>query len=243
MIDVERLDAVTVLGLAHGPVNVMDLEFVRALDQAVTDASPGDAVVVTSRGRAFSAGVDLQRVLDGGPAYLDEFLGALHHMLITVFTHPRPVIAAVNGHAIAGGALLAMAADVRLMSAGRIGVPELAVGVPLPSTGLEIVRHCVGSAAMHLLTAADPFEPDEAQRLGAIDEVVAPERLLDDAIGHARRLGAVPPASYAVTKALVKQPALDRMRAAAAFDAATSAAWQSPDATAAIAARLASLKR
>ncbi|MGI8723130.1 MAG: enoyl-CoA hydratase-related protein, partial [Geodermatophilaceae bacterium] len=61
------------------------------------------------------------------------------------FTHPRPVVAAVNGHAIAGGCVLAAAADVRLMSDGSIGLTELNVGVAFPTAALEIARHAAGS--------------------------------------------------------------------------------------------------
>ena len=76
--------------------------------------------------------------------YTEEFLTALSRMFRAVFDHPRPTVAAINGHAIAGGCVLALACDARLMSAGRIGLSELAVGVPFPVAALEIVRHALG---------------------------------------------------------------------------------------------------
>src|SRR5882672_2313288 len=120
---IERKDAgaVAVLSMAYGPVNVMDTALLRAITEtfaALADEQPA-AVVLTGAGRAFSAGVDLRSLLNGGQDYLRDFLPALSDALHTVFTFDRPVVAAVNGHAIAGGCVLACCADLRLMSAGN----------------------------------------------------------------------------------------------------------------------------
>src|SRR6201992_461123 len=111
-------------------------------------------VILTGAGRAFSAGVDLRALVDGGKGYAEKFVVALSKAFRAIFDHPAPVIAAVNGHAIAGGCVLAMCADVRLMSGGTIGLTELAVGVPFPVTALEICRDAMGiSAAPRALRA------------------------------------------------------------------------------------------
>jgi enoyl-CoA hydratase len=70
-----------------------------------------------------------------------EFLPALSAAFMAIFDHPGPVLAAINGHAIAGGCVIAAACDVRLMSAGKIGLAELSVGVPFPPSAMEILRH------------------------------------------------------------------------------------------------------
>src|SRR5690606_15976287 len=134
-VDVEGVP-VAVLRMAHGPVNAMDLELCQALSERFSDLAddPARAVVVTGSDRAFSAGVDLKRATAGGDAYIDEFLPALADAFRAAFELPKPLVAAVNGHAIAGGCVLAACADVVLMAEGtaRIGVPELRVGVPFP---------------------------------------------------------------------------------------------------------------
>src|SRR2546430_15836043 len=120
----------------------MSIEFCEALTARFAEISSARAVVMTATGRTFSAGVDLVRLLEGGAPYVRKFLPVLSEMFATVFSHPGPVVAAINGHAIAGGCVLACAADKRLMArdGGRIGVTELLVGVPVPPAAMEIMR-------------------------------------------------------------------------------------------------------
>jgi enoyl-CoA hydratase len=209
--------SVAVLRLAHGAVNVMDTVLLRAITEEFAKLASDDpaAVVITGAGRAFSAGVDLRSFLAGGPDYTKDFLPALSEALYAVFTFPRPVVAAINGHAIAGGAVLAFAADARLMAegGGRIGTPELVVGVPFPRVPLELVIHAVGPrVAQRLVFGADTLAPADALALGLVDEVVAPDALLDRANEVATRLaGAIPADSYAVTKAQLRRETVERI--------------------------------
>jgi enoyl-CoA hydratase len=136
-ISVDAHAGVHLVTVENGPVNVLDLELLRGLAETFHGLAEADAVVLAGAGRAFSAGVDLHRILDGGRDYVAEFLPALSAALRAVFDHPRPVVAAVNGHAIAGGCVLVAACDRRLMSAGTIGVTELLVGVPFPAAGSQ----------------------------------------------------------------------------------------------------------
>ena len=139
MIETSDENGVAVLRLAHGPVNALDLELLTALPRALDGVADAPAVVLTGAGRCFSAGVDLKRIVEGGPEYVAEFLPALGRAALTLFTHPRPVVSAVNGHALAGGCVLAAAGDHRVMGAGTIGLTELAAGVPFPAVPLEIM--------------------------------------------------------------------------------------------------------
>ena len=106
------------------------------------EQSAAGALVITGQGKMFSAGVDLPRLVEGGAAYVREFLPAMNHAFETLFAFPKPLVVAVNGHAIAGGCVMACCADYRIMARepGRIGIPELLVGVPFPVVPLEIVR-------------------------------------------------------------------------------------------------------
>ncbi len=138
---------------------------------------PARAVILTGTGRIFSAGVDLPRLIEGGVPYIREFLPALNAMLAAVFSYPKPVVAAINGHAIAGGCVLACAADRRLMAkdGGRIGVTELLVGVPFPAAAMEIMRHATAPQYFeHAIFSGATFTPEDAAMRGLVDEVVEP---------------------------------------------------------------------
>ncbi|HEX4248908.1 MAG TPA: enoyl-CoA hydratase/isomerase family protein [Pseudonocardia sp.] len=216
---IERTDSgsVAVLTMAHGPVNVMDTALLRDITKMFTAlaAERPAAVVVTGTGRAFSAGVDLRSLVEGGADYLDEFLPALSEALHTVFTFGPPVVAAVNGHAIAGGCVLAGCADVRLMASGkgRIGLKEFKVGVPFPRVPLEIMVHAVGAkVARRLVMRADTLTPPDALALGLVDEVVEPAELLERAVAAATELATeIPPDTFALTKAQLRRETVDRI--------------------------------
>jgi enoyl-CoA hydratase len=217
MIEQKDLGPVTVLTIENGPMNVMDTALLRQTTEVLTrlTTESTNSLVVTGAGRAFSAGVDLRGLLDGGPDYVADFLPALSEALLAAFTFPRPMVAAVNGHAIAGGAVLAACADARLMAdgGGRIGTPELLVGVPFPRVALDVLAHAVGPRVAHrLVFGADTVEPAQALAFGLADEVVPPDALLDRAIEVATRLGsAIPPDSFAYTKAQLRRETVERI--------------------------------
>ena len=133
MLNTYDRDGVTVVELDRGPVNALDLELLGALTAAFDRAD--SPVVLTGAGRTLSAGVDLRRIVEEPDSYVPEFLAALSRAFLAVFTHPRPTVAAINGHAIAGGCLFALCCDARVMSAGTIGLTELAIGVRFPAPG------------------------------------------------------------------------------------------------------------
>src|SRR5439155_20790444 len=126
-------DGIVTLRLAQGKAAALDVQLLEALQRELSAAEDAGAVDLTGSGSSFSAGVDLFRLVDGGADYVRRFFPQLRDALRQLFAMPVPVVAAANGHAIAGGAIFVFACDVRLMSGGRIGVPELLFGVPLPT--------------------------------------------------------------------------------------------------------------
>lgn len=243
MITREDRGSIGVIRLAHGKVSALDLELCRALtaELARARATGARAIVLTGTGSAFSAGVDLFRVTRGGADYVREFLPRMDALFRAVLTAPLPTVAAVNGHAIAGGCILAAACDHRVMAAGtgRIGVPELLVGVPFPALPLSIVLARVSPATGRgLVLSGRTVLPDEALATGLVDEVSPPDALLDRACAVAEALTAIPPVSFALTKRAFVQPVLDRVAALAEVDADVMRAWSDPAIHAAIAAYL-----
>jgi enoyl-CoA hydratase len=231
VIELTEQGGVAVLRLGDGKVNAMSLEFCEALTARFTELSSARAVVLTGTGRIFSAGVDLLHLSEGGASYVRKFLPALCTMFAAVFSHATPVVAAINGHAIAGGCVLACAADRRLMAreGGRIGVTELLVGVPFPPVAMEIMRDATAPQlfADAILSGAT-FTPLEALARGWVHEVVEPPALLERAIEAANALAALPPKAFALSKRQIRQPALQRMQVAD-VDAAVEQIWTAPE--------------
>jgi enoyl-CoA hydratase len=240
MIDVELRGEIAVLTMRHGKANAMDATFcadiIKRLDEV--RRSPARAIVITGQGKIFSAGVDLVRALDGGPDYFRDFLPPLRRAFEQVFFYEKPVVAAVNGHAIAGGCVLTCAADRRLMAQGdgRIGITELLVGVPFPVIALEIMRSA--AAPQHferIVYSGATFAPDPAVGLGLVDEVVPADALLARAIAAAEKLAALGPEAFALTKRQTRQPVRERLeRDGPRFDPAVDAIWYAPETAARI---------
>ncbi|HEV2786743.1 MAG TPA: enoyl-CoA hydratase/isomerase family protein [Solirubrobacteraceae bacterium] len=233
---------ITVLTMQHGKANVQDLEFLHAFVERIDELEREEvgALVLTGSGSVFSAGVDLVRLVDGGGAYLREFLPALTTAFDRLFRFPRPVVAAVNGHAMAGGCVFVCACDRRLMAAGtaRIGVTELRVGVPFPTVAFEIVRYAAGSRwTQELVLLAETYEPEGALLRGLVDEVVPPDELLPRALDVAARLGAVPRVTFGLTKRQLRAPTLARIAAhQEQFEHEIVGVWAQPEMRRAIAA-------
>jgi len=205
MIERSDNDGITTLRLAHGKASALDVELIDGLALAVAEVAASDAraLILTGTGSIFSAGVDLFRLVDGGREYAERFVPALSRTLLDLFSFPKPLIVAANGHAVAGGCIFTLAGDYRLMAAGngRIGIPELLVGVPFPPSVIEAVRFAVPPQHLQMLIyTGRTVTPDEALRLGLIDEVAEPDALLPRAEEMARQFAALPERAFALAK-------------------------------------------
>ena len=219
--------------MAHGKVSALDVEFCDAMVASINDIARGQprALVLTGTGSSFSAGVNLFRVLNEGADYLKRFLPALERYFRTLLTFPKPAIAAVNGHAIAGGCIAVAACDHRLMAAGqaRIGVAELAVGVPFPMLPFEIVGARVEPTRFRdLVYTGRVVEPPEALAVGFVDEVVQADALMSRAHAVAERLAAIPPKTFELTKRTFTASIIARVQASIELNAEAVTAWESP---------------
>ena len=244
MIEKTLEDGILTLRLAHGKASALDVELLDALTSALEQAvGSSRAVILTGTGTIFSAGVDLHRVTREGAPYIERFLPILTRLVKTLFGHPAPVVAAVNGHAIAGGCILALAADYRLMASGlgRIGVPELLVGVPFPAAPFEVLRFAVPPHRIQsLVYTGRTVVAEDALRDGLVDEVVAPDALAARAREVATALAALPPEAFRIAKAAFRQEALGRMeRYGEAIDRQVNELWALPETRERIAAYLA----
>lgn len=235
MIESSTVENIDVLTMRHGKANALDIELCEALTARFLALRLTDtrAVVITGSDKIFSAGVDLKRLSAGGPAYVREFLPRLHRLYEAVFFHPTPVIAAINGHAVAGGGILACCCDRRIMAraAGRIGVTELLVGVPFPALAFEILRFSVpGANLAEFAFSGATYTTDAALDRGWVDELAEPSELIEDALAVARELTEISPAAFAHTKAQMRAPVAERYALSGAVtDKVAADIWCAPE--------------
>jgi len=215
-------DGVAVLAVDRPPVNAMNVELLEQVIVAVNAvaAAPPRALVLTGRESCFSAGADLKAVPGYGQDEHRRMINGINEMAIGVYGLRCPVVAAINGHAIAGGLVLALCTDLRVASnAGQYGLTEIKVGVPYPQAAIAVVRaELAPHAARSLALGNALFDSKECLRLGVFDELAEPDGVLPRALELARGLAAFEPGAYWRTKNDMRGAAIEAMRAAAADD-------------------------
>jgi enoyl-CoA hydratase/carnithine racemase len=249
VIEIEAVtaEAVTVqlLTVSSGRVNALDVEALQEFTDAVRElrGSGAGALVVTGAGKVFSAGVELDRVLQGGADYTDRLIPALSDAFEALFCYPGPTVAAINGAAIAGGCVLACACDRRLITPdAKIGASEVRVGVPFPAAALEVMRYACGRHAEEVLLGGGLYRGDDAVSSGLAHRVVADD-LLQAALAEASDLGGISAEAYAHTKAQLRAPTVARMHAGGEIDREVSRSWGSEDTRRRIADSMENLRR
>jgi enoyl-CoA hydratase len=215
---VEHEGMVAVVTLAHPPANAMDAaslnELADIFDRLANDIGV-TAVVITGEGRSFSAGLDLKAIQHSEPGHQEELIEALNRAFLAVYSCPRLVVGAVNGHAIAGGLVLALCCDIRLVADVdlKVGLAEVRVGVPYPVGAIEVVRRELAAPiARRLVLGGDLIGPQTAVELGVFDRVVPGDELVATALAAAG--DHKPPVGYARIKAQLRRPAIEATRAA-----------------------------
>lgn len=212
MFEVQERDRVAHITLRHGRVNAMDMEFCQALEHQLRTLADSSlrAVTITGHGHVFSAGIDLKRWLAEPADYVVPFLEVIESLFATCFTFPKPLISLINGHAIAGGCMLAISADYRLLAPGaKIGIPELRVGVPLPITAVEMVRFVAANQAFQrLVNVGATFVDAEAVAVGLADEIVPVDEMAASAARIVDEFSVVPTATFQFSKRQTRAPVL-----------------------------------
>ncbi|HEY8518144.1 MAG TPA: enoyl-CoA hydratase/isomerase family protein [Candidatus Binatia bacterium] len=203
---------VRLLRINRPPANAINVELLQELHDVVSAAEADEsvrAVVVTGAGRFFSAGLDIKEMAQKGVGELAR-LGGGKDGIYKLWRLPKPTIAMVDGHALAGGAILMLACDFRIASRGafKIGVTETALGLPLPNGAFQIARYAIPSKyARRVLLEADSFDPMGALEVGLVDHLTSQEELEARSFAMARKLGAYPTAAYAFQKYLLQAEA------------------------------------
>lgn len=212
----ELHDDVAVITMDDGKANALSPAMIASLAAALDHAErSAKAVVLRGRAGRFCAGFDL-KIMASGAGAATELVKSGADLLIRLYEHPQPVVAACTGHAMAGGALLLLCSDIRLGASGdfKIGLNEVAIGMPMPVFASELARERLDRRALVAATVgATIYDPEGAVEAGYLDRVVAAEALGDLATSEARRLAKLPANAYASTKRSLRAPFVAHVRA------------------------------
>ena len=216
---------VAVLRIDRPPANALDLDLLaegHAVREELESREPG-AVVIVGRERFFSAGMDLKAAPSMSVGEQRQTVDGINRLFAGWYAFPRPVVAAVNGHAVAGGLILALCADRRVCATeGRLGLTELRAGLPYPMAAISVVRaELTPQAARRLVLSADLVPPELALELHVVDELAPPDEVLPRSLELASELAKLPRATYAQIKRQLRGPvieAIDRGLAGGAGD-------------------------
>jgi 3,2-trans-enoyl-CoA isomerase len=216
-VSVSKEGEIATVTLSRGKVNALNELMVEQIDARLKDLEEDPAVkaiIVTGQGRFFSFGFDIPEFLsysrDSFAAYLTKFTNLYTHMFIL----PKPLVAALNGHAIAGGCMLATACDYRLMVSGRakISLNEITFGASVFAGSVEMLKFCVGQRhAETVLRSGAMYTAEEAHEFGLVDRVSTDESLRQEAEEVARDFAKKDVAAFRSIKALLRQPVAEEM--------------------------------
>jgi enoyl-CoA hydratase len=208
------------LTMVAGP-NPLHVPLMAALCDRVDQLRESGAppiLLSSSHPTLFSPGWDVKRLASADRSQVAEVLEGFDALILSLFSYPGATAAAIGGHAVAGGCLLALACDLRVMASGRprLGLAELNLGIPVPAGAMWMMQaRLSGPAVDSLVLHGEGCAADRARELGLVQRVVASERLNSTAEGELRKIGAKSRTAYAASKAFLYEQIWNRMRCAA----------------------------
>jgi enoyl-CoA hydratase/carnithine racemase len=201
--------------LARGKVNALDPRLVDELTtcvQQLADDPEVRAIVLTGTGKFFSFGFDIPLFLGYSKEAFTDYVTRFTTLYRKLFACPKPVVAAINGHAVAGGCMLASACDARVMVQGKakIGLNEIGFGSSVFAGSVQMLMYWVGARrTQEMVHSGGLYAADEASSFGLIDTVATEESLMERAREQALRRAAMDPVAFASIKRLLRQPVID----------------------------------
>lgn len=216
-VQVSKAEGVATVTLARGKVNALNEPMVDALRQTFEDLEKDaetKSVVLTGRGKFFSFGFDIPEFLSYPKDDFVQYLTKFADLYTYLFLFPKPVIAAINGHAVAGGCMLALSCDHRLMVSekAKMALNEITFGASVFAGIAEILKFWVGSRnAQTILYSGTLYSPQEALELGLIDQIEALENLLEAAGKSAKDLAQKNTDAFRSIKNLLRPPVVKEL--------------------------------
>jgi Delta3-Delta2-enoyl-CoA isomerase len=211
-IQCEREGSLSIVSLARPKANALNRALVGELYDAVRAAEQDESVrglvLASSQPRFFSSGFDVREVFAYDREGMTSFFGRFVDLYESLYRFPKPTVAALSGHTFAGGAILAIACDFRIMAAGEFGfaLNEINLGLALSTTIRRMLVGAIGVAhAREALLFGDPIGPARALEIGLARELAPPEQVRERAIACARILASKPPNAYREIKRSLRE--------------------------------------
>ncbi len=216
-IQVSHTDGLATLRLSRERGNAIDSTMVDELKAAVLAAAGDDdvrGVLLAASGKMFCPGLDLRELIAYDRVQLQDFMERFAAMMLALYTLPKPLVAAISGHALAGGCLMALTADRRLLQAGAlVGLNEIKVGVPLPFAQALMLREAVEPSRLEEAALSGRNYTDaEAVAAGLVHEVHPPERFEERCRERLAELASRDPRAFATTKRYLRSATLERIQ-------------------------------
>jgi len=180
---------VALLKLNRSVTNPINPELINDLSghikTSVDDKSVAGIVLTSTNEKFFSIGFDIPELIELSVKDFKKFYSAFNRLCLDLYTFPKPLVAAITGHAVAGGCILTLCCDYRFIAEGKklMGLNEIKLGVPLPYAADRILRQIVdGRAARRILDTGDFFPPEDTLAMGLVDEILPLEEVVNKAI-------------------------------------------------------------
>lgn len=203
----EQRDGVTIAKLRRGVTNALDLQCVNELAEVVgeTRRNPDvhSLVLTSANDKFFSIGFDIPQLFALGRDEFGHFYHAFNRVCLDLYTLPKPTVAAITGHAIAGGCILALCCDYRLIAEGRklMGLNEVKLALPVPYPADCMLRSLVGARhAREVMESGEFYPPEASLGMGMVDQLLALEQVVESAVEKAAGLGSLPAVAYGLIK-------------------------------------------
>ena len=214
---VSKEGEIAIVTLSRGKVNALNEVMVEELTKSFEDLETDNevrSIIFTGSGKFFSFGFDVPEFLNYSKSDFIRYLEKFTNFYTYLFLFPKPIVAALNGHTIAGGCMLATACDFRLMVTGKakISLNEITFGSPVLAGSVEMLRYCVGSRnAQSILYSGAMYSAEEACQLGLVDQVSSEDALTEDVRKVAQELAQKDSSAFRSIKHLLRKPAAEKM--------------------------------
>ena len=216
-VHVSKDGEIATVTLSRGKVNALKEPMVEEITKFLQDLATDNevkSIIFTGSGKFFSFGFDVPEFLDYSKNDFIRFLEKFTDFYTYLFLFPKPVVAALNGHAIAGGCMLATACDFRLMVTGKakISLNEITFGASVLAGSVEMLRYCAGSRnAQSILYGGAMYSAEEAFQLGLVDQISTEDTLAEDAKKVAQKLAQKDSSAFRSIKHLLRKPVAQQM--------------------------------